>query len=96
MDYQWRSWYFICPEYPRAWNRLRGIDYLEQVDGPDMSNFAKILDGFDAFTPREATMESYLIARTFACIGRASQVLLGSGIAIGIAFRDQGEIIRLL
>lgn len=95
MDYDWRSWFFICPEYPKRWQRLLGSDYLEEVDGPEMRRFSKIYAEFDAFTPREATMESYLIARTFACFGRASRQFADSGIAICMAFHDQDEIVRL-
>jgi len=94
-DYEWRSSFFICPAYPRQWERLLGIDYLEEMEGPEMPTFAKIYGEFDAFTPRETTMESYLIARTFACFGRASQQITDAGFAIGIAFHDQGEIIQM-
>ena len=95
VDYNWRSWFFICPEYPRRWQRLLGRDYLEEIDGPEMPWLSKVYREFDAYTPREATMESYLIARTFACFGRASQQFADLGITICMAFHDQGEIIQL-
>ncbi len=97
MDYDWRSWFFICPEYPKRWERLLGSDYLEEIDGPEMPQFAKIYGELQAFAPipRDASMTSYLIARTFACFGRASQQFAESGVAIGMAFHDQDEIIRV-
>ena len=65
MDYDWRSWFFICPDYPERWGRLLGSDYREEVEGPKLRSFANVLGSFEAFTPRETTMESYLIGRTF-------------------------------
>jgi hypothetical protein len=97
MEDGWRSWFFICPIYPKRWDRLLGSDYLEDMDGPRMPQFANAYCELQIFAPvpREATMTSYLIARTFACFGRASQPFAGSGIAFGMAFHDQDEIIKL-
>jgi hypothetical protein len=97
MEDGWTSWFFICPTYQERWDRLLGTDYLEEIDGPRMPQFAEIYGELQIFAPvpREATMTSYLIARTFACFGRASQPFAASGISFGIAFHDQDEIIRL-
>jgi hypothetical protein len=94
MDYNWRSWFFICPNYPARWNRLLGSDYVEEVDGPEMPRFFNIYRTFDAFTPTETTMESYLVARTYACFGRAGHPFANSGVAMAMGFHDPGELVR--
>jgi hypothetical protein len=96
MDYDWRSWLFICPVYPKHWDRLLGTDYMEEIDGPEMPRFANIYGKLQFIgLARDACMISYLIARTFACFGRVSQQFAGAEVALGIAFHDQDEIIRL-
>jgi hypothetical protein len=97
MEYDWRSWLFICPAYPTRWDRLLGTDYLEEVDGPKMAALAKIYGELQLFAPvpREASMTSYLIGRTFASFGRSSQRFANSGVAFGMAFHDEDEIIRV-
>ena len=97
MEDGWRSWLFICPHYPQRWDRLLGSDYLEELDGPRMPNLASIYGELQIFAPvpRETCMTSYLVARTFACFGRASQPFAGLGVAMGMAFHDQDEIIRV-
>jgi hypothetical protein len=62
-----------------------------------MPKLAGIYDELQIFAPvpREACMTSYLIARTFASFGRASRSFADSGVAFGMAFHDQDEIIRV-
>ena len=93
IDYNWRSWFFICLKYPTRWNRLLGSDYMEEVDGPEMPRFFNVYRSFDAFTPTETTMESYLVARTYACFGRATQPFANSGVAMAMGFHDPIDII---
>jgi hypothetical protein len=96
MDYDWRSWFFICPVFPEHWDRLLGRDYSEEFDGPEMPRFAKIYGELQFIgLASDACMIGYLIARTFASFGRASQQFAHSGVTLGIAFHDQDEIIRM-
>jgi hypothetical protein len=96
MDYDWRSWFFICPVFPEHWDRLLGRDYSEEFDGPEMPRFARIYAELQFIgLASDACMIGYLIARTFASFGRASQRFAHSGVTLGIAFHDQDEIIRM-
>lgn len=96
MDYDWQSWFFICPIFPERWDRMPGRDFLEFADGPTMPRFAKIYGELQFIgVAGDTCMIGYLIARTFACFGRASQQFAHSGVTLGIAFHDQDEIIKL-
>ena len=97
LDNDWQSGFFVCPEYlsEDAGDDDWACDFSAHFDGPDLTEFSAIYRerGFDR-TPQAIGCTTFLVARTLAAFGRASEHLLKKGIAICAAFHDQTPIVR--
>ena len=97
MDYEWRSKFFICPRSPEKWDRLLGVDYTEELEGPSLPEFALIYAEHCFMpNPKDIAVTSYLIARTFAAFGSASDSFRSAGLAIFAAFHDQEAMLKFV
>lgn len=68
-----------------------GSKHKKCVDAPDFPAFARLYRNSFASTMKDAGRSAYLIARTYACLGRAVESIDAAGVQIGAAYHDQGE-----
>jgi len=104
LDNGWDGNFFLCREYvPQAgveeadqgedW----ASDWIEHVAGPAQPKLAAIYAGQGGFaeTPEQVGRTAFLVARTVATFGKATEGLETQGIAVCLAFHDAEPIFRI-
>jgi hypothetical protein len=104
LDNGWDGNFFLCREYvPQAgveeadegedW----ASDWIEYVAGPAQPKLAAIYAAQRGFseTPEQVGRTAFLVARTVAAFGRASEGLDTQGLAVCVAFHDGEPIFRI-
>jgi hypothetical protein len=104
LDNGWDGNFFLCREYvPQSgvedadegedW----ASDWIEDVAGPGQPKLAAIYaaQGGFAETPEQVGRTAFLVARTVAAFGRATEELDTQGLAVCLAFHDGEPIFRI-
>ena len=94
LDNDWQGNLFLCQEYGplEEGDDDWACDWLDEVAVPGMPDLAELYGSTFDRTPADGAANLFLIARTIAIFGRASEQVDFGGRAVCAAFHDQDPI----